>query len=839
MSSKRKVMGYLLLAPVVIQLGQPIKTLADDLSAPAPVPTTATATTASSEAPSSTASVVSNALSTAEPVATAPVSVAPQSNYTSVANSTTVSETAVSETSTATSTVASSEVATSTTANSEAPTSEAKPTDSTSTANSTSSANSTSTSNTATSEVAKITNSSAESESKTDETPFYANTDAVAKSDSNVQLSKADVNKTYVDENPNFTISVPNKTEKTKVGATVNGKDVTGYLTERAGTYFLSEDAFKNTGDYKNQVSIIVQDEENKTTIVKNVNYVNTGDLKFELEAKPLTGQKFKDGDIATGSRVDLSGTNNYNIGVASWLLGDTDTIIDHNLTLTQGVFPIYAQTDTGIRFNTNWFLKVRDITDGDKLPENNNSNIPNPNPLPSNPKVEPDNGNFNHGNAGNPGTLDNSNHSNLDNRFPSVPNSPANPTDNPTVKPINPTDTVAPSPIVDPTNNHSSTLVNPNNDLVPVPEKKPDIDIDGISNKANYDGKVNPTINTKGLSNVQTQVYDSEGNIVKVKGTNSDGQISLDNLPDKDGIYTLKVQAKDENGNLVEREVQYAINKNGSTYSLENKVAGGYYRSLPDNLVLKETSITKLDLTKTKFTFTLNGQVVEVDSSKIDIKEEKQADGKYIYTYTFLKDLFKKNGTWSVSVSTVDENGYASSSNGSVSANFVIDDVDPTVNILGISNDKTYKEASHEFSVVVTDNIGVDEAVVSINGEDYKFDSDELKSGTKKLSLDNSTDTYEVKVTVKDRTGNKTVRTVKGVKVTTNAASDFANSKKYQAVRYGLYGAGAVAILALLGIWQGAVRKRHKANKELEHQARATHNTEGDTIVDTVEGDK
>ena len=131
----------------------------------------------------------------------------------------------------------------------------------------------------------------------------------------------------------------------------------------------------------------------------------------------------------------------------------------------------------------------------------------------------------------------------------------------------------VAPSPIVDPTNNHSSTLVNPNNDLVPVPEKKPDIDIDGISNKANYDGKVNPTINTKGLSNVQTQVYDSEGNIVKVKGTNVDGQISLDNLPDKDGIYTLKVQAKDENGNLVEREVQYAINKNGSTYSLENKV--------------------------------------------------------------------------------------------------------------------------------------------------------------------------------------------------------------------------------------------------------------------------
>ena len=432
----------------------------------------------------------------------------------------------------------------------------------------------------------------------------------------------------------------------------------------------------------------------------------------------------------------------------------------------------------------------------------------------------------------------------------PVVPTEPTTPTQ-PTA-PIVPDTPIAPSPApLAPSDNTNSTvggnttIINPQpqdhdntNGNTNAPRPNDNINIGGVSNQTNYvEGPDKLTVGVSGgsVQNVKATVSSQDGT-TELTGRVVNGSFVADNLPEKDGVYTVKVQVTDDKGQVSEKTITYAVNKNGSTYDWLNKdVNGAYYQRLSEDLKLSEHSTTRLDTNKTKFTFTLDGKVVTVDASLVKVDEKKEDDGSYTYTYTFNKDGFKENGVWSISVATVDVDGHASSSNASVQFQFVLDNIVPELKIEGVTNNGKYNAAKHQFKVLVKDNIGLARVRVLVNGKVYEFTREELLKGEKLIDLEHSDKPYSIEVEVVDLAGNTTTQKVEGITITATTAQALLGSDNF---KYAIGALGLGLFGGLLAWWFAAVRKRKRKERELEELRIGAHIvTEAEGLVSSGSG--
>ena len=431
----------------------------------------------------------------------------------------------------------------------------------------------------------------------------------------------------------------------------------------------------------------------------------------------------------------------------------------------------------------------------------------------------------------------------------PTEPVAPITPTQ-PTA-PIVPDTPIAPAPApLAPSDNNATvggntTIINPQpqdhdntNGNTNAPRPNDNINIGGVSNQTNYvEGPDKLTVGVSGgsVQNVKATVSSQDGT-TELTGRVVNGSFVADNLPEKDGVYTVKVQVTDDKGQVSEKTITYAVNKNGSTYDWLNKdVNGAYYQRLSEDLKLSEHSTTRLDTSKTKFTFTLDGKVVTVDTSLVKVDEKKEDDGSYTYTYTFNKNGFKENGVWSISVATVDVDGHASSSNASVQFQFVLDNIVPELKIEGVTNNGKYNTAKHQFKVLVKDNIGLARVRVLVNGKVYEFTKEELLKGEKLVELEHSDKPYSIEVEVVDLAGNTTTQKVEGITITATTAQALLGSDNFKyavgALGLGLFG-------GLLAWWLAAVRKRKRKEQELEELRIGAHIvTEAEGLVSSGSG--
>ena len=431
----------------------------------------------------------------------------------------------------------------------------------------------------------------------------------------------------------------------------------------------------------------------------------------------------------------------------------------------------------------------------------------------------------------------------------PTEPVAPITPTQ-PTA-PIVPDTPIAPAPApLAPSDNNATvggntTIINPQpqdhdntNGNTNAPRPSDNINIGGVSNQTNYvDGPDKITVGVSGgsVQNVKATVSSQDGT-TELTGRVVNGSFVADNLPEKDGVYTVKVQVTDDKGQVSEKTITYAVNKNGSTYDWLNKdVNGAYYQRLSEDLKLSEHSTTRLDTSKTKFTFTLDGKVVTVDASLVKVDEKKEDDGSYTYTYTFNKNGFKENGVWSISVATVDVDGHASSSNASVQFQFVLDNIVPELKIEGVTNNGKYNTAKHQFKVLVKDNIGLARVRVLVNGKVYEFTKEELLKGEKLVELEHSDKPYSIEVEVVDLAGNTTTQKVEGITITATTAQALLGSDNFK-FAVGALGLGFFG--GLLAWWLAAVRKRKRKEQELEELRIGAHIvTEAEGLVSSGSG--
>ena len=423
----------------------------------------------------------------------------------------------------------------------------------------------------------------------------------------------------------------------------------------------------------------------------------------------------------------------------------------------------------------------------------------------------------------------------------PTTPVTPTNPSDvtppSDTVKPstpivetpIAPEKPVSPSPsITNPSDIGGGTIITPqpqdHDNTSGNTNTGDNINIGGVSNQTNYvenPNKLTVGVSSGSVKEVKATVSSQDGTS-ELSGRVVNGSFVADSLPDKDGVYTVKVQVTDDKGQTSEKTITYAVNKNGSTYDWLNKdVNGAYYQYLSEDLKLSEHSTTRLDTSKTKFTFTLDGKVVTVDSSLVKVVEKKEDDGSYTYTYTFNKDGFKDNGVWSISVATVDIDGHASSSNASVQFQFVLDNIVPELKVEGILNNGKYNAAKHQFKVLVKDNIGLARVRVLINGKVYEFTKEELLKGEKILDLERSDKPYSIEVEVVDLAGNTTTQKVEGITVSATSLDALLQSDNFKLI-VGILGVGFLG--SLLAWWFAAVKKRKRKEQAMEELRVGAH---------------
>ena len=233
----------------------------------------------------------------------------------------------------------------------------------------------------------------------------------------------------------------------------------------------------------------------------------------------------------------------------------------------------------------------------------------------------------------------------------------------------------------------------------------------------------------------------------------------------DVDDIYTIRVVAVDNAGNVTEDTLMFSVNRFGSSYSFYNAEYLNNYHSMPEDITICEVNVDRLDINKVVVSITKDGKKVEVLDSWVSISEE-EVNGKFLYTYTISKDAFAEDGKYSVSILSQAEEGtqYTSASE---QYDFVVDKSSPVVIISGIEDGETYHEYERTVSVDVRDLSGVSHIEFIVNGEvveDYSKTDDIYY-----FTVGESPEYQSVVVRVVDMAGNSSMVRVDDFLITSN----------------------------------------------------------------------
>lgn len=192
--------------------------------------------------------------------------------------------------------------------------------------------------------------------------------------------------------------------------------------------------------------------------------------------------------------------------------------------------------------------------------------------------------------------------------------------------------------------------------------------------------------------------------------------RFTIDNLAD-DAIYTLVCTVEDMSDNKYEmvilsdgkeyESVRFSINRNGSTYGIEENTADliekCYVQNVTDNVVIIETNADVLS----EYKVTVNGKELAKDTD-YTVTEEGGNGSWMKYTYSVNKELFANEGEYKIVVSSKDKaENDAFSDVKDATVNFVVDRTAPIVTITGLANDGRYQTDVQSVTLIPTDDGG------------------------------------------------------------------------------------------------------------------------------------
>lgn len=240
------------------------------------------------------------------------------------------------------------------------------------------------------------------------------------------------------------------------------------------------------------------------------------------------------------------------------------------------------------------------------------------------------------------------------------------------------------------------------------------------------------------------------------VSGDNARTQLNIPESKENDGIYSLTVKSVDKAGNESISEVTFVICSFGSVYryddtlvSLINRQYIGDISELND-IVVTEYSAVPVGMGSLSILITRDGEraySLSDNDGMIDVREKTTDSGWYEYEYVISKDVFAKDGSYELMVSSVystaDSSEKASvsskdntidSSDNAIDADYVRFTVDTSPpEIRNIANlDKSIVNArSLDVYYTVADNCGIAKIEIYLDGNIVDtISGDELADG-------------------------------------------------------------------------------------------------------------
>jgi hypothetical protein len=350
------------------------------------------------------------------------------------------------------------------------------------------------------------------------------------------------------------------------------------------------------------------------------------------------------------------------------------------------------------------------------------------------------------------------------------------------------------------------------------IDKTEPLIEIEGIENMSANNDVVQPVIYFSDTNfdrnNVEIKLYSANHGETKLDGTyvfTENGEtFSFQDFAREqsvDDIYTLTASETDLAGNTVTESIMFSVNRFGSVYTLDSslqKIAGTYIKE-PIDVVITETNVDDLQEDSIQIVLTDNGvPQTLVKGTDYTVSRTGNEGSWKQYAYRIKKDMFKGDGTYTVSIYSVDQAGNVNQSideTKKAEVSFGIDSTAPVIVPVNIEDGGNYNTNDLKASVSVQDNLVLQEVQIAVNGENVEYEN---QNDAYTFDIPESTGKQSVVVTAKDAAGNAVTYEADNMLISTNQFVRWYNNKPLFVVTV----AGITAAVAGAGTIIGFRRK-------------------------------
>ncbi|MDE5967353.1 MAG: hypothetical protein K2G89_11045 [Lachnospiraceae bacterium] len=297
-----------------------------------------------------------------------------------------------------------------------------------------------------------------------------------------------------------------------------------------------------------------------------------------------------------------------------------------------------------------------------------------------------------------------------------------------------------------------------------------PEITISGIEEGMSYNGEILPVINISDLNfnasevNIAlTGLRSGTKTAFSIARTETDkvGVYRYEDFPhviENDDYYILKASAHDMAGNLIEKTVEFRVNRFGSNYFLAEdtqRVAEQYYTNMNGSIVFVEENVD--EISERELSYSKEGDIVYLEEGKDYTVGCVQGEDRWnTYHYSIDTAGITQDGIYSFMLYSKDAVGNEMNNKSkNVILDICLDRTAPLCTVSGVENGGVYAEAERQAAIEVYDNISLNRVCVYLNGQETIYTAADIADNKILLALKEASKKQELRVVCYDSAGN------------------------------------------------------------------------------------
>ena len=246
----------------------------------------------------------------------------------------------------------------------------------------------------------------------------------------------------------------------------------------------------------------------------------------------------------------------------------------------------------------------------------------------------------------------------------------------------------------------------------------------------------------------------------------------SFPNLIKYDDVYTLIINARDKANRKYDQTITFSINRFGSNYQVLSDISKALNEEIP--IVIKEVNVN--EISDVIITINYKNQLITLKQNQ-DYTITSSKDNWYKNIYTIKQDVFEKDGTYYITITSKDTTERLNSTQSpSKKVNLVItvDKHAPQIVAVNVESNKIYEAVSKEIIFKILDNVKLaDQSTFevklnerSLNDDEYEYDvvNQELR-----IKVNEDSQKQNISIKVYDIANNEQIITISNILITSD----------------------------------------------------------------------